>query len=372
MPESRKILVIDDQISVRGSAASLAFLDNYGGLRCEFAFATAEEHPGHYGVSAALASLELHSDAALVILDIKFGSELDRLGVDILIEAVARYPWLPIVMMTSLDDEPATVVKCIRFGARDYISKGATPEEFADIVDRYARRVTESHPILGNSNKIRELRVTIERVARNSNISVLIVGERGTGKELVSRCIHYLGRRRNAPFVAVNCGGRLPRIFWLRSCSVQKRGPTPVPTAPSTVTSNWLTAARSSWMKSLRHRWQFNRACCVLETRAFRRVGVSEKEITVDLQLVCATNASDLPRRVERGDFRAGLVRPNSRCPNRCPPAARARRCGNSGHAFSPAKSGRARAARLITFKDWLPTSFSGSSNTSGRATYAN
>lgn len=306
MPEARKILVIDDQLGLQGSPSHASFLDKYGYLGYEFVFSTAEEGSGNYAVAGAMAAIELHSDAALVILDIKFGPESDRLGVDILNELDLRYPLIPVVMMSSLDTEPATVVKCMRLGARDYISKSPTPSDLASVIEKHARRVTESHPILGESSKIKELRALIDRVAQNAAVSVMVTGERGTGKELVARNIHYLGRRRSAPFIAVNCAAFPPDLLAVELFGAEKGAYTgahktkygyielanagvlfldEIGEMPVTVQANLLR---------------------VLETRAFRRVGVSSIEITVDFQLICATNA-DLPKMVEQGKFRADL-----------------------------------------------------------------
>lgn len=306
MSEAHKILVIDDQLGLRGSRSHDSFVDKYSGLGYEFVFSTAEEGTGNYTVGGAMAAIELHSDAALVILDIKFGSESDRLGIDILNELELRYPLIPVVMMSSLDTEPAAVVKCMRLGARDYISKSPTPDDLSKVIENNARRVTESHPILGNSRKIKELRSLIERVAQNASVSVLIAGERGTGKELVARNIHYLGRRRSAPFIAVNCAA-FPHELLAVELFGAERG---AYTGAHKTKYGYIELANGGVLfldeiGEMPLDVQAN-LLRVLETRAFRRVGVSTSEINVDFQLICATNA-DLKSMVQQGKFRADL-----------------------------------------------------------------
>ena len=60
------------------------------------------------------------------------------------------------------------------------------------------------HQLIGSSEKMREIFRLIDKI-KNVDASVLITGESGTGKELVARAIHFSSKRRNAPFVAINC-----------------------------------------------------------------------------------------------------------------------------------------------------------------------
>lgn len=69
---------------------------------------------------------------------------------------------------------------------------------------RVTQQAAEGVQLIGNAATMRQLRSTVERVAR-TELAVLILGENGTGKEVVSRMVHYLSERRDEPFVAVNC-----------------------------------------------------------------------------------------------------------------------------------------------------------------------
>jgi len=302
----KKILVIDDQIGVKDSPSYKNFMDNYGHLDYEFAFTTAEEISGQYSVSSALAAIESQSDAALVILDIKFGLESDRLGIDILSEAVFRYPKIPFIMMTSLERESAIVVKCLRLGAKDYITKGATPEEFAEMSAKYARRVTESFPIVGNSKKIRELSQVISKTAENSSIPVLICGERGTGKELVARTIHYLGPRRYAPFIAANCTAFPDHLLAAELFGAEKGA---YPGADRTKFGCFEIANGGVFFLDQIGEMAMpvqEALLRVLETKRSHRMGASNEYLPVDFQLICATNR-DLNELVKQGKFRTDL-----------------------------------------------------------------
>jgi DNA-binding NtrC family response regulator len=304
--ELKKILVIDDQIGVKESHSYKNFMDNYKHLDYEFSFATAEEISGHYSVSSALAAIESESDVALVILDIRFGPDTPRLGIDILSEAVPRHPKIPFIMMTSLERESTIVVKCLRLGAKDYITKGATPEAFAETVEKYARPVTESFPILGNSKKFKEFRQIIGKAAEDSSISILISGERGTGKELVARAIHYLGSRRHAPFIPVNCAAFADHLLAAELFGAEKGTLAGINRTKfgyfEIANGGVFFLEEISEMSSTVQETLLQ----VLETKRFRRLGASKEDLPVDFQLICATKG-DLNEIVKQGKFRADL-----------------------------------------------------------------
>jgi len=77
-------------------------------------------------------------------------------------------------------------------------------EQLVKVRDQAADEGTQDARMIGNCSAIEALRSTVQRVA-NTDLAVLILGENGTGKEVVSKRIHYLSDRRNEPFVAVNC-----------------------------------------------------------------------------------------------------------------------------------------------------------------------
>ncbi len=140
-------------------------------------------------------------------------------GIELCATLRERHPdLLPIIVTGQHDLE--TAIAAIRAGAFDFITKPLESQaveiavsralEYLALKREVKRLRAEVHcdetidGIAGNSQAIRKMVEMIQRVA-GSDASVLVTGESGTGKELVARALHHLSRRRDRPFVAVNC-----------------------------------------------------------------------------------------------------------------------------------------------------------------------
>ena len=155
----------------------------------------------------------------LVLLDLMLP---DSAGLDTFRVMHRAFPGVPVVLLTGLSDENLAA-RAVREGAQDYLVKGQVDPAVLVRSMRYAveRHVAErsfkpAHKpaeegmslcpdMVGSSNALKEVRSLIETVARTSNTSVLIMGETGTGKELVANSIHFLSSRRYGPFIKINC-----------------------------------------------------------------------------------------------------------------------------------------------------------------------
>jgi len=197
-----KILVVDDEPHMRRILASNLKQEGHEILAAA-------------GVAEArLALAEYGFDA--VITDQKMG---DGEGLDVLAAAHETDPVLSVVFLTAF----ATIelaVESMRRGAFDFITKPFVPEVLIASTERAMEhtrllrendrlrvavsRLEGSSEIIGGSPAIRELREKIARVAP-INVTVLITGETGTGKELVARAIHRSSSRASRPLIAVNC-----------------------------------------------------------------------------------------------------------------------------------------------------------------------
>ena len=198
-----KLLIVDDELSVRDSLAKWFHEEGYD-------VGTAES------ASDALTRLAEHSwDAAL--LDIKMrGTD----GIELQRRLHELDPDLVVIIMTGYASVE-TAVTALKNGAYDYVSKPLDPDEIAHLVRKaLAHKRTEQENVrlretvaeatnpgdlVGQSPAMRKVFEAIETVAP-TDANVLITGESGTGKELVVRAIHAASMRRFHPLVVIHCG----------------------------------------------------------------------------------------------------------------------------------------------------------------------
>jgi len=149
-------------------------------------------------------------------------------GLELLDRVLAADGDLPVILVTAHGDVDAAVAAMKR-GAYDFVEKPFEPEQLVERIARAAekrelvrenRRLREQlsdtqsleSRLIGNSKPIGELRTQIAEIA-GTRANVLILGETGTGKEIVARCLHDLGPAAEHPFVPVNCGAIPEHLF---------------------------------------------------------------------------------------------------------------------------------------------------------------
>ncbi len=210
-PDAIKVLLIEDDVAVRiGSEQALQL----AGFPVE-SFESAER---------VVASIQ-PGISAIVVSDVKLPG-MDGLG--LLRHVVDIERGLPVILVTGHGDI-TMAVEAMREGAYDFIEKPFPSEQLVEVVGRAAekRRLTLEvealrnrlrnwvgieASLLGRSPQMEQVRHTILDLA-DTSANVVVIGETGTGKELVARCLHEQSSRRDGRLVAINCGGVPEQLF---------------------------------------------------------------------------------------------------------------------------------------------------------------
>jgi DNA-binding NtrC family response regulator len=254
---------------------------------------------------------------AIVITDVKLPG-LDGLALQERVKGIDAD--IPVILVTGHGDV-AMAVKAMHNGAYDFIEKPFGPERFVDTakraIEKRMLRVTVDElrtqlqgqsgidtVLLGRSKAIEAVRRRIVKIA-GTVADVMILGETGTGKELVARCLHDLSSRRDRNFVAINCGG-LPdtliesELFGhepgaFTSAAKRRVGKFEHANGGTLLLDEIESMPLAMQVKLLR----------VLQERKLERLG-SNQEVRLDLRVVAATKC-DLLKLSDEGKFRADL-----------------------------------------------------------------
>ena len=228
-------------------------------------------------------------------------------------------PDLPVVMITAFGTIESAV-ESMKLGARDFITKPFSNKELLLVVSRALenRRLRQEVKqlrvelarsyglpnIIGADPKMAAVLEIVERVA-DTPATVLITGESGTGKDLLARAIHFSSRRRDGPFVPINCAA-IPENLIESELFGYSRGAF---TDARQAKTGLFIAARGGTLfldeigeMPLPLQSKLLRA---IEDKKIRPLGATE-EIPVDVRIVAATNAN-LENALEEGRFRSDL-----------------------------------------------------------------
>ena len=294
---SARVLVIDDEEAMLRSCRRIL------------------EHQG-MEVDATASALEgrqraLSGDHDVLLLDLRM-PELD--GMEVLAAVRDRRPELEVILITGYATVQATV-QAVKLGAFDVLPKPFTPDELTEKVRAALGRVearrasqqpvpVESGGMVGASAEIARVRALVARVAP-TDAAVLIVGETGTGKELVAREIHARSARRDKPFVSIDCSALAPGLLESELFGHLKGSFTG---AAASKPGLFEIAHRGTlFLDEVAGLGAETQATLLraVETGEIKRVGDVEAR-RVDIRLVAATNR-DLQDLVREGRFRQDL-----------------------------------------------------------------
>ncbi|KAA3612069.1 MAG: sigma-54-dependent Fis family transcriptional regulator [Calditrichaeota bacterium] len=242
-----------------------------------------------------------------------------KTGIQFLQEIKQWNPQIPVIMVTGYGSIQ-TAVEAMKLGAEDYLTKPSGNDELIlkinrvlekkqnlEELERLRTEVTERYEfskIIGKSRAMQEVFSLIELVA-DTDSTVIIRGETGTGKELVAKAIHYNSPRREKPFVTVNCAA-LPdnllesELFGHEKGAFtgairQKQGRFEKANGGTLFLDELGDIPPAAQVKLLR----------VLQERTFERVG-GDETIHTDIRLISATN-KNLEQEIRESNFREDL-----------------------------------------------------------------
>ena len=302
MKEDARVLVVDDEPMVCLALTNWLEEENY--------FAQAVED----GPQAVKAVREENWD--IVLLDLRMPG-MD--GMEVLKQVKEIAPQTVVIMMTAYASIPGAV-QAMQEGAYDYIVKPLDVDQLTLMLKRIVehqqlitenillrKRLTEQYEyedIIGRSEAMQEVFSMIKAVT-DTNATVLITGETGTGKELVARAIHSNSSQRYGPFVATSCGA-LPETLLESELFGYEKGAF---TGADRTKKGRFELAHGGTLfldevGDISVKTQI-RLLRVLQEKSFSRLGGTE-QIKVDVRLISATNR-DLVAAIEEGSFRSDL-----------------------------------------------------------------
>lgn len=294
-----QVLIVDDEEGIRESLSQIIEDDGYE---------TVTVSSGEDAIKAVQETLP-----DLVLLDI-WMSGID--GIQTLQEIKAMHPDLPVIMISG-HANIESAIKATKMGAYDLLEKPLSLDKVLLSVQRALEKknlemenralrenLFRKWKLVGESLKMKLLEEQI-RMAAASNSRVLILGESGSGKELVAHLLHDHSSRTNGFFVEVNCAA-IPQelieseLFGHEKGSFtgafeRKKGKFELADKGTLFLDEIGDMSLQTQAKVLR----------VIETQEFQRVG-GNKNIKVDVRIISATN-KDLAEEVKKGSFREDL-----------------------------------------------------------------
>lgn len=294
-----KILIIDDERAIR---VTLKDILSYEGHEIDLAV------DGFDGLDKLS-----NNKYDIVLCDIKM-PKMD--GLEVLSEIVARKIDVTVVMISG-HGTVETAVEAIKKGAYDFIEKPLDLNRLLVVIKNATERVdhvaeikvlkqklNRKYEMVGESPAIKHIKEIIERVAP-TDARVLIQGENGTGKEIVSRWLHEKSNRKDGPFIEVNCAAIPSELIEselfghekgsFTGASKQQKGKFEAADNGTIFLDEIGDMSLAAQAKVLR----------VLQENKILRVG-SDKEIKINVRVIAATN-KNLKEEIAAGRFREDL-----------------------------------------------------------------
>lgn len=240
-------------------------------------------------------------------------------GIEILEEVSVINPNISFVIITAYGTVE-NAVKAMRLGAVDYITKPVNLDELEILLTRIIEKknlISENQllkeqlqeknrisSIISHSSKMEEV-INLASRSANSRATILIIGENGTGKEVLAKAVHYISSRKDKPFIAINIPALSENLLEselfghekgsFTGAEKLKKGRFELANGGSLFLDEIGDMSINTQIKILR----------VLQEHQFERVGGNEP-IEVDVRIIAATN-QDLEKKIKESTFREDL-----------------------------------------------------------------
>ncbi|MBI3273084.1 MAG: sigma-54-dependent Fis family transcriptional regulator [Planctomycetes bacterium] len=310
------ILIVDDEKLIRWSLAERLKKEGFGTVEAGDGV-TALEH---------VKNLE----GELVLLDLRLP---DTDGIRLLKQIRAVNADLPVIMITAYGTVEVAV-EAMKLGAYDYVAKPFNMDELVITVQRALEASTLRREvldirrsqkerfgirnILGTSASLKEAVSLIERVGRSDATTILLLGESGTGKDLMARAIHYESRRAERPFMTITCTTIQETLLESELFGHEKGAFTDARNLKQGLFE--LASGGTVFLDEIGDMPLSLQAKLLrfLEDKAFKRLG-GVVDIRVDVRVIAATHR-DIEKMIREGRFREDLFYRLNIVPIRLPP----------------------------------------------------
>ncbi len=252
----------------------------------------------------------------LVLLDLNIGKDS---GIDLLPKIKRIDPDIEVIMLTGFETI-STAVKAIKIGAYDYLQKSIKDDELLIKINRAIERRHDTIEIrnlkdalgkhfsfaniVGSNEQMQKIYSLVKTVC-NTDVTVLIKGETGSGKELIAKAVHFNSQRKDKPFIAVNCAAISEHLMEselfghekgaFTGAHQQRKGKIEAANQGTLFLDEIGDMSLNLQAKLLRF----------LQDKTFERVGSNDK-LSADVRVIAATNR-DLQQMIQEAKFREDL-----------------------------------------------------------------
>lgn len=286
MNQRKPVLIVEDDADLRQALGDTLELGRIDCMQAEDA-------------EAAIVVLA-ENDIGLIISDVQMPG-ID--GYEFLEFVKSNHSEIPIILMTAFGDVPKAVA-AIKAGAADYITKPFQAEVLIETIERFLPQTFQNHGMIIEDRKSKELARLASRVAQ-SDVTVMISGESGSGKEVYARYIHECSKRKAKPFCAINCAAIPESMLESILFGFEKGAFTGAYTSRA---GKFEQANQSTLLLDEISEIELGlqaKLLRVIQEKEVERLG-SNKTIPLDVRIIATTNR-DLKEEVLAGRFREDL-----------------------------------------------------------------